>query len=390
MDTVERGPLNAAASDPVPLQVKPVRAQPGTLPPRTTPTRAAPSRVAPIQANPIRLSGSRAHIRDVARAAGVSHQTVSRVLNNQPMVRAETRERVLTAIRELDYRPSHTARALVTGRTGVIGVITFDTFRYGPAATLEGIGEAAWDVGYLVSTVALRSAEPRAVMEAIERLTDQAVDGIIVIASQKSVIAALAEAPHRVPMVMLDNSSTDRIPVVSTAEADGARDATTHLLQLGHSTVWHIAGPSDWVAATGRVPGWLEALNAVGAAVPEPLYGDWSAGSGYEHGRTLATRRDVTAVFAANDQMALGLLQAMHEAGRRVPEEVSVVGFDDIPEAPYLTPPLTTVRPDFAEVGRRCLALALEQLKPDPNPPTHTVVPTRLIVRRSSGPPPPS
>jgi DNA-binding LacI/PurR family transcriptional regulator len=370
VDIAERGPLSAAAHEPAAVLGAPVRRAP-----IRTPSTGASVR-------------TKAHIRDVARAAGVSHQTVSRVLNNQPMVRPETRDRVLTAIRELDYRPSHTARALVTGRTGAVGVITFDTFRYGPASTLEGIGLAARDVGYLVSTVALRSPERWAVIEAIERLTDQAVDGIIVIASQKSVIRSIAEASHRVPMVMLDNSFNDGIPVVSTAEAEGARQATEHLLQLGHKTVWHLAGPHDWVAAEGRIPGWRDALVAAGAPVPEPVYGDWSAGSGYELGHQLAARPEVTAIFAANDQMALGLLQALHEAGRRVPEDVSVVGFDDIPEAPYLMPPLTTVRPDFAAVGRHCLSTVLEQLKPDAAPNPHTVVPTTLIVRRSSGPPP--
>jgi DNA-binding LacI/PurR family transcriptional regulator len=325
---------------------------------------------------------------DVARLAGVSHQTVSRVLNNQTSVRPATRDRVLVAMRELDYRPSVTARAMNTGRTNVLGVITFDDVRYGPVSVLHGIGEAAWERGYLVSAVAPRSLRPSGVLQVVDRLIDQAVDAVIVIAAEESVARAVAEMLPDMPTVMLDQSFDERIPAISVDEVLGARLAVDHLLSLGHPTVWHVAGPTGWIAAKERVSGWQAALTDAGVLVPEPLFGDWSADSGYELGRHLAERPEVTAVFAANDQMALGLVHALYDGGRRVPDDVSVVGFDDIPEVSHLLPPLTTVRPDFVEVGRRCLTAALDQLDHPVGPTAREVVAPELIVRRSSGPPP--
>lgn len=331
---------------------------------------------------------AKAHIRDVARAAGVSHQTVSRVLNNQELVRPETRERVLTAIRDLGYRPSIAARALNNGRTRALGVITFDAARYGPVSILQGISEAAWEHGYLMSTVTLRRLDRRAVLEAIDRLIDQAVDAIIVITSQETVARAVTEVPRDVSMVMVNNTFDDRIPAIGVDEVDGAGLAVRHLLSLGHATVWHLAGPPGWMAAQERAEGWQRSLRQAGANVASPVFGDWTAESGYELGRELASRSELTAVFAANDQMALGLLHALHDAGRSVPRDVSVVGYDDIPEAPHLLPPLSTVRPDFTEIGRRCLATALAQLEQTVSPaPRRILVPARLVIRRSSGPP---
>lgn len=329
-------------------------------------------------------TGARAHIRDVARLAGVSHQTVSRVLNDQATVRPATRDRVLAAISQLDYRPSHAARALNTGRTRALGVITNDDRRFGPVSVLHGIGEAAWEQGYLVSTVALRSLRREAVQDAVGRLLDQSVDAIIVIASQDTVARALAEVPRPVPTVMLDRSVDERIPVVCVDERAGARMAVRHLRERGHRTVWHVAGPPQWIAAQERLAGWRAELRATGAPLPDPLFGDWTADSGYALGRLLAARGDVTAVFAGNDQMALGVLHALHDAGRRVPGDVSVIGFDDIQEAAHLTPPLSTVRVDFTEVGRRCLAVALDQLE-HPGRRERQVVTPELVVRDSTG-----
>ncbi|MFF9773467.1 LacI family DNA-binding transcriptional regulator [Streptomyces sp. NPDC013978] len=335
------------------------------------------------------FAGSRPVMDDVARLAGVSKQTVSRVLNDNPAVRPETREAVLEAMRTLGYRPSRSARSLASGRTRMLGVISFDAARYGPASTLTAINTAAQTAGYLVSSIALDTADRDTVVQAVDRLSAEGADGIIAIAPQRPVATALARARPDTPMVMLDNGLGDGTPVVSSDFTAGARLATGHLLDLGHPTVWHIAGPTGWTSADMRAASWRETLRDAGAPVNEPLVGDWSADSGYDVGRRLAARPDVTAVFVSNDQMALGLLRALHEAGRRVPDDVSVVGYDDIPEAAHLLPPLTTIRTDFPEIGRRALRLLLTQLD-DPEEVGEAlerdpVIPVELIVRDSTG-----
>jgi DNA-binding LacI/PurR family transcriptional regulator len=325
----------------------------------------------------------------VARLAGVSHQTVSRVLNDQPKVAKATRERVLDAIRQLDYRPSSAARALTTGRSRTLGVITFAVTDFGPAAVLQSISQAAEQAGYFLNTVVLRALDRQSIVSAFDRLSGQGVDGIITIAPQVSLGRALLGIPHRVPLVALDDSFDDTVAVVAPDEAGGARQAVSYLLQLGHRTVWHIAGPRDWIAAQERLKGWEATLAAAGAPACPPIFGDWSAASGYQAGRSLARNDEVTAVFAANDQMALGSLLALHEAGRRVPDDVSVVGFDGTPDSAFFVPPLTTVRPAFVDAGHSCLAVMLELLDEDPRrrPHSRTIVPTELLVRRSSAPP---
>jgi len=327
---------------------------------------------------------------DVARLAGVSHQTVSRVLNDPGTVRPETRERVLTAIRELDYRPNTAARALVTGRTRTVGVVAFDTRLYGPASMLHAIQRAAADAGYYISIVSLESLERRPVLDAIGRLRGQAVDGIILIAPEVSVAQALQEIPSSLPAVAVEGLMDAPMPVVAVDQYTGAARATTHLLDLGHTTVWHIAGPTDWYEARARQAGWRDTLEAAGAPVPEALAGDWSPQAGYEQGRELVRHHvagDATAVFVANDQMALGVLRAMHEAGIAVPRRLSVVGFDDIPEAAFFAPPLTTVRQAFTEVGTRAMALLLDQLDGHPADPRTITVDPDLVVRASTAPP---
>lgn len=186
--------------------------------------------------------------------------------------------------------------------------------------------------------------------------------------------------------MVLENGFDPETERLTGDSRKGARKATEHLLGLGHPTVWHIAGPSGWTSADHRLASWRSTLEAAGARIPEPLFGDWSADSGYHHGRRLARRTDVTAVFVSNDQMALGVLHAFHEAGRSVPGEISVVGYDDIPEAAHLLPPLTTVRTDFAEIGTRSLRLLLSRIDDSAKPPhPESLVPVDLVIRASSG-----
>ena len=321
---------------------------------------------------------------DVAKLAGVSHQTVSRVINDSPHVRSHTRERVEDAMRKLGYRPNSVARALVTGVSRTLGVVSFDTTLYGPASTLFGIERAAHDAGYFVSIVSLRELTRSSVLSAVERLRQQGVDGILVIAPQESATQAVLHLPDDVPVVASEAAPEDSVPLVAVDQVEGARLATRHLLDQGHRTVWHIAGPRDWLEAQDRVKGWRATLEAAGASAPPVLQGDWSARSGYEVGRELAADREVTAVFAGNDQMALGVLRALNEAGRAIPGDIGIVGFDDIPEAEYFTPPLTTVRQNFNEIGRRSLLLLLERIESGDRHPAREIVAPELIVRSST------
>jgi DNA-binding LacI/PurR family transcriptional regulator len=300
---------------------------------------------------------------DVGRLAGVSHQTVSRVINGSASVRPATRERVLAAMHALGYRPNQIARALATGRTNTLGVVSFDTTLFGPASTMLGIERAAHQAGYFTIIVSLNALNRTSVSEAVERLRLHGVDGILVIAPvEESADAALHAPVGDIPLVAVEGGPAAGVPVVAIDQFAGAVRATEHLLELGHKTVWHVAGPENFLEAQRRVEGWRSALSEAGAAVPEPLRGDWTARSGYRIGRALCVDRSVTAIFVANDQMALGVLRALNERGLHVPREVSVVGFDDIPEAAYFTPPLTTVKQDFDDMGRRSLQLLLRML----------------------------
>jgi DNA-binding LacI/PurR family transcriptional regulator len=321
---------------------------------------------------------------DVAHLAGVSHQTVSRVLNGHPNVSPHTRMRVLAAINELGYRPNSAARTLVTGSSRTIGVIGLDSTLYGPAATMHGVDQAAMHANYLVNTVGLASIDRPSVLEALDRLAHGAVDGVVVIAPLSSAREALMDLPVLVPIVAVNAHPRSDIAAVTVDQELGAQLATKHLLSTGASTVWHLAGPGNWSESEGRAEGWRRTLVDAGADVPPPLTGDWSARSGYEAGQVLARMPDVTAVFVANDHMALGLLRAMHERGKVVPDDVSVVGFDDIPEAAYFIPPLTTVRQDFSELGRRCVQLLVEQIESRDHGVERIVVDPVLVVRQST------
>src|SRR6266436_1407086 len=193
---------------------------------------------------------------DVAKLAGVSHQTVSRVLHDSPHVRRGTRDRVLAAIRQLDYRPNPVAQALVTGRSRSLGVVSFDTTLYGPASTMLGIEEAAHDRGYAVSIASLRSLNRESVVGAVQRLRDQGVDGVVVIAPQRAAVDALLHLPPEVPVVAVEAGPDDSFPVVAVDQLAGAAAATRHLLDLGHRNIWHIAGPEGWLEAEQRIEGW--------------------------------------------------------------------------------------------------------------------------------------
>ncbi|MEJ2853061.1 MULTISPECIES: LacI family DNA-binding transcriptional regulator [unclassified Saccharothrix] len=324
---------------------------------------------------------------DVARLAGVSHQTVSRVLNDHPNVREQTRLRVRAAIAELGYRPNKAARALVTGRSQLIGVVAQNSTLYGPASLLAAFEEAAALAGFAVSVGRVKELDHASINKAVERHRDERVAGIVVIAPTAPANDALADIPAGVPVVTVDGDPARPTPLVTVDQQAGAYAATKHLLDAGHRTVWHVSGPPNWFDSSGRVEGWRKALEDAGAEVPPLVPADWSARAGHQAGQMLARMPEVTAVFAANDHLALGILRAMHERGRRVPEDVSVVGFDDVPEAEFFIPPLTTVRQDFAAVAREALDLLLAQVVDGAAADTRRTIAPALISRGSVAPP---
>lgn len=324
-------------------------------------------------------------IRDVARRAGVSHQTVSRVINDHPNITPKTRARVEAAMALLGYRPSRVARALANGRSGTIGVISTDNGRYGPPKTLRAIEGAARDSGYFLSMVNLAAVDRDNMASALGYLADQGIDGVVLIAPQAAMLDAFYELAPAIPFVTVDSAGNGGGHSIAIDQAEGARLAARHLLELGHRTMTHLSGPADWLDSNARLRGWREALAEAGLEAPEPVVGDWSAAFGYATAREIV-RTDVTAVFASNDDMALGLLHGFLELGVRVPDDVSVVGFDDIPEAAHFWPPLTTVRPDFSELGRRCMARLHDQLLGQ-DLPQEQPIPPGLSVRSSTGRP---
>lgn len=326
---------------------------------------------------------------DVARLAGVSHQTVSRVLNAHPSVNPQTRARVETAITQLGYRPNTAARALVTRSTRTLGVVSVDTSHYGPSSTLFAIEGAARAAGYFVNFVSLSVVDRQNMAQAIDHLMAAGVDGLVAIAPLRAAVEALRGVSTDVPLVELEATDAFAESGVVVDQRSGGRAATRHLLDLGHETVVHISGPPGWLEAEARVLGWQSALADAGREVRPVESGDWSARSGYDAGKRLAgrvARGEVTAVFVANDQMALGLVRALHDEGLTVPDAVSVVGFDDIPESAYFLPPLTTLRQDFGEVGRRCIETLLARISGEPLPPRPPIQP-ELLVRSSTAAP---
>ncbi|HEX2892875.1 MAG TPA: LacI family DNA-binding transcriptional regulator [Marmoricola sp.] len=314
---------------------------------------------------------------DVARLAGVSHQTVSRVINGQANLRPATRIRVEEAIQQLGYRPNSAARALVTRRSATIGVIGSKSGFWGPSSIHRTVQAAGREAGYFVSSVNVPDLTRATVADAVEHLRDQGVEGIVLIAANDEALeVARAQEAVGTPVVVVEGSLYQARWTVGVDQAAGAELATRHLLDLGHTEIVHLAGPLAWTEARARLQGWQNAMHGAGLRLAPHLEGDWTAASGYRLGAELARRPEVTAVFAANDQMALGLLRSLWEAGRSVPRDVSVVGFDDTPEAEFLIPPLTTVRQDFTEVGHRAIAMLRAALaEPDPG----TDVPDRLI-----------
>jgi DNA-binding LacI/PurR family transcriptional regulator len=327
---------------------------------------------------------------DVAKLAGVSHQTVSRVINSSPSVREDTRKRVQQAIAELGYRRNVAARTLVTRRSNTIGVITSVSPFWGPSSTLIGVERAARDAGFYLSVAALPSIETAAVNDVLGHFHDQGVEGIVVIAPEAALAHMAEPFVTDIPVVMVAAGAEPAPGVQITAidQEQGARLATRHLVELGHSRIGHIAGPDPWFDATARLKGWHAELAQSGLR-PGPLAaGDWTAASGYRIGTQWVGRKRLpSAIFVANDLMALGFVRAMHDAGISVPDQVSIVGFDDMPGADHFIPGLTTIRQDLDTLGGQCIAMLLAALNDSPSdaPLVEPVLVVRESARRHDG-----
>lgn len=311
--------------------------------------------------------------------------TVSRVLNGHPNIRASTRERVLSAIDEMSYTRSSIARALATNRTMRIGAIVDNPGHFGPNSTLRAVEAAARESGYAVSAFSAGEGDERKVDAGVMELMTQGVDALCVIAPRASSLDILRQHSAGLPTLVVKEEPDAQMHTASVDHRAGATAAVRHLIGLGHQSILHIAGPPDWFDAKARAEAWRACLEEAGLPITEPVIGDWSSDSGYEFGKTLDIG-SATAVFVANDQMALGLMHGFAERGIRVPDDVSVVGFDDLPDARHYLPPLTTVSQDFVRLGRlviRELLAVIDGVETGPR----ELIPPELKVRASTAAP---
>jgi LacI family transcriptional regulator, galactose operon repressor len=333
----------------------------------------------------------RVTIREIADRAGVSIATVSRVLNGRGDVSDETRELVSRVIQENGYTANRSARGLSGGRTGLVGVLVPLLFPAYFAGLLAGAAEAfgEQDLQIVLSPTQGEHDREVSVLERLHGLTDGAL--IILPEESSDELARLLDSGYLFvvldPLMQLD----DRIPSVSAAHTSGAGQAVRHLLQLGHRRIGHIAGPSGWVATEDRLRGYHAALGAAGI-LPDPkltLEALPEIDAGREASEQLLDLPEPpTAIFCFNDNIAIGAIQAARARGLRVPEDVSVVGFDDVEHATIVTPALTTVRQPLAEMGRTAVSLLIRLLERQRFETLHVELATRLVVRDSTAPPP--
>lgn len=328
---------------------------------------------------------------DVARLARVSTQTVSRVMSGQDNVRPETARRVLAAVDELGYRVHAAAASLASGRSRVLGVVVMSTDRYSSAALGVGIEQAAAANGYAVTTASVSDhASGDAFLEAFDRLEQQGAEGIILGVPVELDTPAMRVRTARTPAIRSERASLEDDAPLAVDQRAIARLAVEHLLDLGHTTVWHVAGDDYWIETEHRREAWEQALLARGLTPPPVIPADWTPESGYRAGRTIAAIPSATAVFVSSDEMAFGLIRALHEAGRSVPDDISVVSVDDIALAAYASPALTTVRQPFESLGRAAALRVIAKIEghdavgeiPETQP--------TLVIRSSTAPPRPA
>lgn len=331
-------------------------------------------------------SPDKPNIRQVASIAGVSHMTVSRVLNDYPHIKEATRRRVLEVIEELDYRPNMAARALATQRSRRIGVLVESAVEFGPISTLRAVEFAARASGYAVSSIALRDGDEISPQEAVDNLTAQGVDALCVVSPRSSSIAALRRISIGVPMLVVKPEKDPLFLTVAVDQQAGTTLAVDHLVSLGHRDILHLAGPLDWLDARARERAFHTRAKAWGLRERAIVVGDWTGDFAYDFATGLRDLPEYTAIFVANDDMAIGLVHGLHDRGFSVPDDLSVIGFDDIPLARHVLPPLTTVRQNFHALGVSVVDMLRAAIEEREIPQT-TRIPAELMVRASSGPP---
>jgi DNA-binding LacI/PurR family transcriptional regulator len=272
---------------------------------------------------------------------------------------------------------------LSSGRSRTIGLILLQSGGYySRSAVTAGVEAAAGDAGYAVSIATIAALDTGLMERSLSKLADQGVDGIVIAVPLICTTRKMEDITRDIPTVTLDGSRTAGAQVLGIDQQEAGRVATQHLLDLGHSQVWHISGPDEWIEARQRRQGWQECLAAAGIEAPPPLEGDWSPDSGYRLGQVLAMIPDVTALFVASDEMAFGAIHALRVRGRSVPDDVSIVSVDDIALAAHCSPPLTTVRQDFYRCGALAVALLLDGARAG-----DSIVAATLSIRASTAPP---
>jgi DNA-binding LacI/PurR family transcriptional regulator len=334
----------------------------------------------------LQVRSRRATLNDVGALSRVSYQTVSRVVNNSPLVAEKTRERVLKAIAELGYLPNRAARRLATRRSRVIGMIGSHITYYGPAQVMLSVEETAKQHGYNLMFAGVQSGSKPQVAAAIDDLFEHQVDGLVLGVRVEGGLEAIRKLCRGVPFVALDPSNVSDVPTVIVDQQYGTRLAIQHLLNLGHQQIACIGGPPSWSASKERRRGWAKALKHAGLEPGPYLEGDWSAASGFAATEKMMVEApgQFTAIVAANDHMALGALRALHAHGIEVPGQMSVVGYDDLPESRFFEPPLTTVHHDFARQGERCMEVLLGIINRQTFEPSREILKPKFVIREST------
>ena len=324
----------------------------------------------------------RPSIRDVAAAAGVSYQTVSRVLNEPALVRPSTAERVQRVIRELGYRPSKAARSLVRRDSMTIGAVGIHGNLDGPIQTRGAIAGGARPRGYASASLAVRDDSEASMTEAREHLLNLGVDGVIVVAWTEAMMELALDFAKELPTCVV---AEDDVPAglarVHSDHVSGARQATEALLRAGRRRIGHLSGPATWAEAQSRVTGWRE---AGGEACGPLVEAGWAPREGYDGvDRLLALDPHLDGIFAANDQVAVGALRRLQELGCSVPDDIAVVGYDDIDICPFQAVPLATVRQPFGDVGSAVVDLLFQVM--GGGPAASLTLPSEFVWRESAG-----